>query len=581
MIVRALLIIALLLNATQVHASNESTKNILVIHSYSASYPWTDEFQQGINLGISNAQAPIKLSIEYLDTKRVYQTDYLRLFIQYFEAKYKNYRFDAVLITDDNALNLVKDWPNNPFYDLPIIAAGINDPFSDLSSVSKRSHIIYERDNIKQTLDLIETLQPNMRTLYYLADRSSTSELVRNTAFEAFTRNKNVSIVELRDLSLQEATQFLAGIDKNDAIILTHYNTDLAAGYYHSYRDVAYKVARESAAPVFVFWEFYISGGVMGGYVNSSKELGIQMMQSLEQFLPLNFKPYTKLREFSRPVVDFNALERFKIPQTRLMKETVVLNKPKSVFEDNWKLLSVIFVFILSLFTVIVTQAMALKQRRELNKKNKRIVQLQKRTLKTQKDMIVVLGDAIETRSGETGNHVRRVAKLSAHLARLKGLTHREIELLEIISPMHDVGKIAVPESILDKPGKLNAQEWEVMQKHTDFGYKLLNSSKGDVFKIAATIAHEHHERWDGKGYPLGKKGNEIHIFSRITAIVDVFDALLSVRCYKEAWPLDDVIEFLRDQQGKQFDPELTQLFLKHISSFVVIRGVYPDKTHS
>lgn len=149
--------------------------------------------------------------------------------------------------------------------------------------------------------------------------------------------------------------------------------------------------------------------------------------------------------------------------------------------------------------------------------------------------------------------------------------------MIEIISPMHDVGKIAIPEAILDKPGKLNPEEWRVMQSHTTVGFNILNTSDGDITKLAAIIAHEHHERWDGDGYPNQKKGEEIHLFARITAIADVFDALLSERCYKEAWSLDKVVSLFKRECGFQFDPALVELLLDHLDDFVEIRNLYPD----
>ncbi|WP_139280543.1 HD-GYP domain-containing protein, partial [Vibrio parahaemolyticus] len=208
---------------------------------------------------------------------------------------------------------------------------------------------------------------------------------------------------------------------------------------------------------------------------------------------------------------------------------------------------------------------------------NRKIVLLQKRTLNVQKEMIHVLGEAIESRSGETGQHVKRVAKLSRRLAQLCGLTHREVEMIEIISPMHDVGKISVPESILDKPGALTSSEREIMKQHTIKGYELLNMKEGDITKLAAVVAHEHHEKWDGTGYPNNLKGEDIHLFARIVAIADVFDALLTERCYKRAWTINEVVDWFKLEQGKHFDPILCQLLLDNLDDFIEVRYMYPD----
>ncbi len=574
-----ILLIALILSSSFfVQAKDWQTRNVLVLHSYSPSYQWTADFQKGIDQAIKKSNYQFKLSIEYLDTKRIFHEQYFDEFVQYFDAKYRGYEFDAVLVTDDNALNLLKQWPNNPLRDLPIIAAGINNHQATLSDVSDRTHIIYEQDEIEKTIRLIKNLRPKLKKLYYLADRSVTSELIREKAQVFFSQQPDLEIVEVRDTPLDELEQVLGNVDPNDAVLLTHFNTDLDEGVYHSYQHMAEQVASSSAAPVFVFWEFYIREGVLGGHVNRSEQIGRQMVLALDNFLPLDLTSEITVGNAARPVVDHNVMVRFGMSDALLPPETLVLNEPSNFIKQNWQVISVALIIIVCLSLVIVTQAIVIRHKRELNLKNKRIVQLQGRTLQTQKDVIVVLGEAIETRSGETGNHVKRVAKLSSALAKLYGSTHREIELLEIVSPMHDVGKIAIPESILDKPGKLDPQEWEIMKTHTTHGYNLLSASKGDVFSLAATIANEHHEHWNGKGYPHGLAGEEIHIFARITAIADVFDALLSVRCYKKAWPLDEVIALFEREKGEQFDPHLTQLLLDNLDAFVVIRNTYPDK---
>ncbi|EGU35370.1 hypothetical protein VIBRN418_00235 [Vibrio sp. N418] len=576
---RTLLLVVACVTSSSSLANQWQYKNVLVLHSYSPSYQWTADFQAGIEQAIEKSNTKLKLSLEYLDTKRVYNDTYYSEFIRYFKTKYQHHQFDAILVTDDNALELINQWPDNPFMGLPIIAAGINNQAATLSTVTSDYRIIFERDEIEKTVELIMRARPNLQRLYYISDRSTTSQYVREKALEVLARNTSVEVIEIRDIPLARVGEVLKGISPDDAVILTHYNTDIERGIYHRYQYVAQEIALNSPAPVFVFWEFYITDGVFGGYVNRSEQVGREMLVALDEFIPLNFSEQVAVGNASRPVVDFNALERFSIDESSLPQNTLILNQPVSFLKSNWQVLSIAASIIFCMALVIITQAVTIRQKRELNKQNKKIVQLQKKTLKTQKDMIVVLGEAIETRSGETGNHVKRVAQLSSHLARLYGLTHREVELIEIISPMHDVGKIAIPESILEKPGRLDSAEWEIMQTHTSYGYKLLNASNGEVFHLAATVAHEHHERWDGLGYPNGLSGEDIHIFSRITAIADVFDALLSERCYKQAWSLDEVVAHFTRENGAQFDPTLTTILLNNLDQFVAIRNTYPDKS--
>jgi PAS domain S-box-containing protein len=197
--------------------------------------------------------------------------------------------------------------------------------------------------------------------------------------------------------------------------------------------------------------------------------------------------------------------------------------------------------------------------------------------IKTQQDVIFQLGAIGESRSKETANHVKRVTLYSKNLALLAGLSKNDVDLIEQASPMHDIGKIGIPDAILNKPGKLTQDEYEQMKAHTQLGHSMLANSNREILKAAAIIAHQHHERWDGNGYPQGLQKEQIHIFGRITAVADVFDALSSRRCYKKAWEIDAVLRYLEENAGKQFDPHLIRLFLDNFVSFKEIFHTYQD----
>jgi PAS domain S-box-containing protein len=185
-----------------------------------------------------------------------------------------------------------------------------------------------------------------------------------------------------------------------------------------------------------------------------------------------------------------------------------------------------------------------------------------------QKEIIFTMGSIGESRSEETGEHVKRVAEYSKLLALRYGLSEDEAEMIKQASPMHDIGKVAIADSILKKPGKLNDDERNIMNTHASLGYKMLSGSQRPLLKTAAIIAYEHHEKYDGSGYPRGLKGEEIHIYGRITALADVFDALGSKRCYKDAWENEAIFEFIYAQKGKHFDPEWVKSFLNTYTSF-------------
>jgi len=205
------------------------------------------------------------------------------------------------------------------------------------------------------------------------------------------------------------------------------------------------------------------------------------------------------------------------------------------------------------------------------------LISIQDEIQKTQSDVVFTMGSIGETRSKETGNHVKRVAEYSKELALLYGLSKEDAELLKTASPMHDIGKVGIPDAILNKPGRLTAEEFTIMKTHSILGYQMLKHSTRPILKTAALVAKEHHEKWDGSGYTKGKKAEDIHIFGRITALADVFDALGSDRCYKKAWEDEHIFELLKEQREKHFDPKLVDLFFDNLALFLNIREMFKD----
>ncbi|MBF0614382.1 MAG: DUF3369 domain-containing protein [Magnetococcales bacterium] len=195
----------------------------------------------------------------------------------------------------------------------------------------------------------------------------------------------------------------------------------------------------------------------------------------------------------------------------------------------------------------------------------------------TQQDLTFTLGELIEERSNETGNHVKRVAAFARLLGAKAGLNEDELELLWLAAPLHDLGKIGIPESILKKPGELDSAEWELMKHHAQLGARMLQGSNRRILRTAGIIAVQHHERWDGTGYPLGLKEEEIHLYARIVSLVEVFDALAHERVHKRAWSLESTLDFIRNGRGKRFDPRLVDLFMAHLDEFLQIRAELVD----
>ena len=195
----------------------------------------------------------------------------------------------------------------------------------------------------------------------------------------------------------------------------------------------------------------------------------------------------------------------------------------------------------------------------------------------TQREIVCILSEAIENRSKESGNHIYRVAEMTSIMARAYGYSDEDAERIKAAAPLHDVGKVSIPDKVLHKPGKLLGEEWDIMKTHVDMGYDLLKSSKRKILEYAAIIAHEHHERWDGDGYPQGLAGDDIHVLGRIVSLVDVFDALSSKRCYKEAWPIDKAVDFIKEGAGTQFDPHMVDLFLANQQQLQQVCQQYSD----
>ncbi len=197
--------------------------------------------------------------------------------------------------------------------------------------------------------------------------------------------------------------------------------------------------------------------------------------------------------------------------------------------------------------------------------------------INTQKEIIYTMSEIAETRSKETGNHVKRVAEYSKLIALKLGINEQEAEMLKLASPMHDIGKVGIPDNILNKPGKLTPEEFEIMKTHAQLGYEMLKHSSKPILQAAAIVSKEHHEKYNGNGYPKGLKGEEIHIFARITAVADVFDALGSDRIYKKAWEDEKIFELFNSEKGEHFDPKVIEALFHSLDEIKTIRERFKD----
>ncbi|MCF1453962.1 HD domain-containing phosphohydrolase [Agrobacterium vitis] len=191
----------------------------------------------------------------------------------------------------------------------------------------------------------------------------------------------------------------------------------------------------------------------------------------------------------------------------------------------------------------------------------------------SEEELIWRLARAMEYRDGETGDHVSRVAQISRLLAQDLGLDEDRQRKIYLAAPLHDVGKIGIPDGVLSKPGRLTDSERDMMRRHVDIGVKILENGTSDLLRVAERIAGGHHEKWDGTGYPKGLSGREIPLEARIVALADVFDALCSPRAYKPAWSLQDALDHIRREKGRHFDPACVEAFERQWSKIASVMG--------
>ncbi|MFC1235697.1 HD domain-containing phosphohydrolase [Vibrio sp. F74] len=223
----------------------------------------------------------------------------------------------------------------------------------------------------------------------------------------------------------------------------------------------------------------------------------------------------------------------------------------------------------------IKTQLALYDQKRSLYEK---VLEQTKEINQSKLETIHSLGRAAEYKDNETGMHVMRMSHYCHVLALAVGLSQEEADTLRDAAPMHDIGKIGIPDRVLLKPGKLDREEWAIMQTHVALGVNILGHyNDSTLMSVARDVAQHHHEKWDGSGYPNGIKEQSIPMTGRIAAVADVFDALTSERPYKEAWPVDKAINLLSEESGKHFDPQIVDLFIKHLDEMLTIKSQFKD----
>lgn len=560
-------------------------QQILILHSYAPDYVWTRELHAGILSELEKYGDKVSYRVEYLDAKHHDSPAYLEQIFRLYQEKYlhnSEAHIDGIILADNHALDFIAHHRDNLFPDKPIVACGINSVQS-IPANAGDVNIILERVAHKETLEAALQQNPATHTIYVVIDNTLTGQSIRQD-FLAQTASlaRKIRLEILPPMTGKDLLQFAGNRVSGELIYLLVYFQD-AAGKLFTAAAMPRAIATQATVPVYVGWDFQLNTGVVGGCITSAYGQGQKAAQTLLDRLAGNNPPhiYDGLTGINRHTYDYMALQRFAIPLESLPNDAVLLNRPLSYIEIHRSAILGALGIIVILSVIILLMLQNIRRQRKINQGNTEILELNREVIETQLDLLSTLGEVIESRSHDTANHVRRVAAYSVLLGEKYGLSHEDLLLLEAASPMHDIGKIGIPDAILHKPNRLTSEEYEIIKHHTVIGEHILRVSDRKLIASARIIALQHHECWDGTGYPCGLKGEEISIMARISSLADVYDALSLSRVYKPPWPQEKVLQFIRDQRGAMFDPRIVDLFFEHLDEVVAIKNRLSDPVSS
>ena len=546
------------------------TKNILILNSYSRDTKWTEKQLKGIENTMFNKDN--KFYYEYLEYENISNKDYLKKYKELLVSKYKNINIDLVVTTDDYAYEYYK---NNK----DILK---NSPFTIAAGVTKRvfepnTEYLLKKFDIDKNIELVKKQFKEDRTIkniYLVIDNSIEGKNIEEYMKKSLKNYENNYNFIWLSHDYDELKNQLKNIKPNSAIFHMLYFKDSSS----TDADVIRDLYDGLKIPVYAFYDFYLlpKTNTLGGYVIDGEKFGEEIGNMItDYFLYNSINNQENSKDYSLYKFSLDVAENLKVKYIPIKSE-VYSKEIGYIKSRKYELLSILIILIISSI-IIYNSKKNYKTQKKINAQNKKIWGLNEELFKTQKEIIAALGQIIENRSKETANHTIRVAKISRLLGELIGFDEEEANAIEIASPLHDVGKIAIPDNVLEKTGKLEKEEFEIIKTHSKVGYSILKESNIPVLKIAANIAHEHHERWDGNGYPRGISEDKISIYARITTAADIFDALLSRRVYKEPWTIEQVLQFFKDEKGKIFDPKITDIFLENIDKIIAIRKEFED----
>lgn len=552
--------------------------SILVLHSYNIDFQWTQDQHSAFSKTLEDSGIRATYSIEFMDTKKYPGTLNDKAFAESALSKYGKRRYDLIYTTDNDALNFLLKYRDSHFSKVPVVASGIN-MTPAIASLPEAYHIVFEQPDFNETLKLIRLLQPDVRHIHVVNDTSTSGRIFKTQILsETAPAFPELTFHWVENLSRSALPAYFSRLGPEDAVMLSIYFTDGISETYTD-REISRLIVANTKVPVWCNWDFHLNSGVLGGHLVSGETQGRRAGQLAAELLKTGSAPSriydTALLNQSR--LDYPTLQQLGLSTARLPSEVQLINRPTNYLEENRTLLIIFTAVVTVLLLIIAGLARINRDHRLIQAKNQELLTIKSAVIRDQKEIVFRMGELIENRSHDTGNHVRRVALISRLLGTHLGLSEEELQELETAAPMHDVGKIGIPEEILSKPGRLDAEERRLMEQHTTLGHEIFHGSDLSIFQTAAIISHQHHEHWSGKGYPLGLSGEEIHTYARIVAAADVFDALLSRRVYKEPWPPEEVIAFFKQQSGAMFDPRVAALVEDLLPELLRIRAEHQD----
>ncbi|AHC13910.1 Response regulator [Salinispira pacifica] len=563
-----MILLPALLAADTDRLARESKKNteILILHSYSQSFSWTETINRGLIEGSSDRD--YSLWFEYMDAKRFNSPEYLEQLYDMFSYKFSGAEFDLVVTSDNLAYEFFMDHRSSLFNNAPALSIGLNE---QPGVRAENVRYIIERNDYRKNIDLALTAHPDARNIHIIIDQTLTGSIIREQ-LEDLSGEYTQEFNWIDSGDLEELTRKIKAVHPRDVIVYVLYFYD---GEKPVNNDrILNRLASVSPVPIYSFWSFAIPEGALGGYVYDGYLLGRFSSHVLESIWQ-NGEPDQWQGLVNQPMagyqVDFPTARRYGLDKQDFPRDTLFLREPEGFFQKHARVLGVSSVIILVLVLLIILIQINLQRHKALNRYNSAMV-------KTQKEVMHNLSIVIERRSSETAEHLNRITGLSTFIAQHLGLSQDQIDSLHLGASLHDVGKVGISDTILKKAGPLTPPEMAEIRTHPRKGYEILKDSENEYIRTAAIIALEHHECWDGSGYPDGKQGEEIHILARIVTMCDVVDALLSERSYKPAWSTIRVRDYVLEQNGKLFDPAIAEFVLANWQEFLSIWEAGGDK---